>query len=112
MGGDDIVSAIQHLKMAKDHLESFSRDYPDSIGGKMFSGFCNKIQWMFDKTSGFPFFSKKVQMSIREEINSDSFATPAIYEKLLNLTPSQRDLIEEAIDAMIMGIDVTIIDTK
>jgi hypothetical protein len=112
MGGSDIISAIQHLKMAKDHLESFSRDYPNSVGEKMFFGFCNKIDWMFLKVKKFPLFSKAIQKSIEEEINSDSFATPAIYEKVLTLTPSQREIIEETIDAMLLGIDVKIIDTK
>jgi hypothetical protein len=108
--GANVVSAIQHLKMAKEHYLDFIRQYPGSSGSNLFSSHVNKINWIFRDTITHPHISETVRIGIRKEIESDVFAVPAINEKVALLSPEQRDIIEETIDAMLSGEDVKIVD--
>jgi hypothetical protein len=110
--GANIVSAIQHLKMAKEHYLDFIRQYPDSSGDRLFNTHINKINWIFRDTITHPQISDKVRDGIRKEIASDVFAVPAINEKVALLSPEQRELIEETIDALLSGTEVKIVDIK
>jgi hypothetical protein len=112
MKGANIVSAIQHLKMAKEHYEDFVREYPESSGARLFISHLNKINWIFKDTITHPHISQEVRNGIKREILSDVFAVPAINEKVALLTPQQREIIEETIDAMLAGEEVKIIDTN
>lgn len=110
--GANVVSAIQHLKMAKEHYEDFIRQYPDSSGARLFSSHIKKIDWIFRDTLSHRYISEKVRMGIRKEIESDVFAVPAIQQKVALLTPEQREMIEETMDAMLAGVEIKIVDIK
>lgn len=112
MKGANVVSAIQHLKMAKDHYEDFIREFPESSGARLFMSHVNKINWIFRDTITHPHISDKVREGIKKEILSDVFAVPAINEKVALLTPEQRDIIEQTIDAMLAGEEIKIVDIK
>jgi hypothetical protein len=111
MNGANIVSAIQHLKMAKEHYDDFIRQYPESSGARLFLSHVNKINWIFKDTITHPHITQVVRDGVKKEILSDVFAVPAINEKVALLTPEQREIIEETIDAMLSGEKVEIIDT-
>lgn len=111
MNGANIVSAIQHLKMAKEHYDDFIRQYPESSGARLFLSHVNKINWIFKDTITHPHITQSVRDGIKKEILSDAFAVPAINEKVALLSPEQREIIEETIDAMLAGEEVEIIDT-
>ena len=110
MKGSNIISAIHHLKMAQEHYEDFIREYPDSAGSRLFKSYVNKIKWISNDIIYHPHVSEEVRIGIKKELASDVFAVPAINEKVALLTPDQRDLIEETIDAMIAGEEVKIVD--
>lgn len=110
MKGANVVSAIQHLKMAKEHYEDFIRDYPESSGARLFLSHINKINWIFKDTITHPNVSQAVRDGIKKEILSDVFAVPAINDKVALLTPEQREMIEETIDAMLAGEEIKIVD--
>jgi hypothetical protein len=116
MNGANIVSAIQHLKMAKEHYDDFIRQYPESSGARLFLSHVNKINWIFKDTITHPHITQAVRDGIKKEILSDVFAVPAINEKVALLSPEQREIIEETIDAMLAGEGggplIDIIDTK
>ena len=99
----DIISSLQHLKMAKDHFESFILDNPGSNGAKLFIGYKKRIDWIFNDLVTNPSFSKEVRNGIFKEMNSDAFAVPAISEKVALLSPEQREIIENVIDKVISG---------
>ena len=42
----NIVSAVQHLKMAQEHLKDFNRDNPNTRGSKLFQTYIDKIEWI------------------------------------------------------------------
>ena len=110
MNGANIISAIQNLKMAQEQLEDFCRQFPRSQGERIFKNYSKKIDWIFSDIITHPFLTAEVRMGIKNEINSDVFAVPAIIEKVALLNPEQREIIESTLVAMINGEEVKIVD--
>ena len=108
----NIVSAIHHLRMAEEQYEDFIRELPGSKGAILFKSYIKKIRWIYSDILTYPYINEEVKSGIKKEIESDVFAIPAINEKVALLTPEQREIIEESIDAMLAGIEVKIIDLK
>jgi len=110
--GANIIGAIQNLRMAKDQFEDFMRQYPESAGTKIFQKYTRKIDWIFTDIVTIPSITDEVRAGIRKEIVSDVFAVPAILEKVALLSPEQREMIEDTIDAMLAGEEIKIVDIK
>lgn len=112
MKGSNIISAIHHLRMAEEHYADFVREFPNSMGARLFKSYITKIKWIYNDIIVHPHISKEIRDGIKTEINSDIFAVPAINDKIALLNPSQREIIEDTIDAMLSGEDVKIVDIK
>jgi hypothetical protein len=110
--GANLVSAIHHLRMSEEHFEDFIRQNPQSKGERLFKNYITKIRWVMNDIQTYPYFNQDTRDCIKAEIESDIFAVPAINEKVSLLNPTQRELIEDTIDAMLAGEDVKIVDTK
>lgn len=108
----NIINAIQNLKMAQEQFEDFIRQYPDTAGSKLFQRYVSKITWIFTDIVSITSLTDEVRAGIRKEITSDVYAVPAIVEKVALLTPEQRELIEDTLDAMLAGEEVKIVDIK
>ena len=108
--GANIINAIQNMKMAQEQFLDFTRQYPKSSGSRLFKKYADKIDWIFSDIITHPFLTSEVRNGIKLEIKSDVFAVPAIIEKVALLTPEQRELIEDTLDAMLSGEEVKIID--
>ena len=108
--GANIINAIQNLKMAQEQFEDFCRQYPNSQGSRMFKKYSDKIEWIFGDIITNPFLTEEVRIGIKNEIKSDVFAVPAIMEKVALLTPDQREIIEDVLEAYISGETVKILD--
>ena len=96
--------------MAQEQLEDFCREFPNSQGQRIFKNYSKKIDWIFNDIITHPFITTEVIIGIKNEIQSDVFAVPAINEKISLLTPDQREIIESTLDAMINGEEVKIVD--
>ena len=107
----NIVSSIQHLKMAQEHFKDFNRDNPNTKGSKLFQTYIDKIEWIYRDFISNPILPPDVTGGIKEEWNSDVFCVTAIVDKVSVLRPDQREMIEEIIDGMIAGEEVKLIDT-
>lgn len=107
----DIVSGLQHLRMAKDHFQSFILDNKNSRGSKQFGVFVKRIDWMFFDLITNPSLPQKVVDGVLHEVNSDVWAVPAITEKIALLKPEQRELLEDVIDKVISG-DMLLVNDK
>ena len=59
-----------------------------------------------------PSLPQEVRDGIKDEINSDLFTVPAIAEKVALLKPESREAIEELIDTILAGAEVTVETTK
>jgi Fe-S cluster biosynthesis and repair protein YggX len=112
MKASNIVSAIHHLRMAEEHYEDFIREFPGSMGTRLFQSYITKIKWIYNDIISHPYITQEVRDGIKKEISSDIFAIPAINDKVALLNPEQREMIEDTIDAMLAGENVKIIDTK
>lgn len=105
-GGSDIVSTIQHLKMADYHLMSFINEHQDSKGARFFQQFRNRINWMFNEIKYHPLLPDVVKQGVEQEINTDEvFAVPAINEKVPLIPPHKRQLVEDFIDKILQEQD-------
>jgi len=103
MKGSNIVSAVHHLKLAQEHFEDFIREHADSKGAKLFRSYSHKIKWIHTDLTTHPFLPEEVREGIKQEVNSDVLAIPAINEKIALLNPTQREAIETAIDQILEG---------
>ena len=110
--GANIINAIQNLKMAQEQFDDFCRQYPNSQGSKIFGSYSKKISCVFSDIISHPFLTEEIRDGMKKEIASDVFAVPAIVEMVALLTPKQRDLIEDTLEAMIAGEEVKIVDIK
>jgi hypothetical protein len=108
----NVISAIHHLRMSQEHFEDFIRQNPESRGERLFKTYISRLKWIMNDIQTYPYFTQDTRDSIKDEIESDIFAVPAINEKISLLNPTQREMIEETIDAMLAGEDVKIVDTK
>jgi len=108
----NVISAIHHLRMSQEHFEDFIRQNPESRGERLFKTYISRLKWIMNDIQTYPYFTQDTRDSIKDEIESDIFAVPAINEKISLLNPTQREMIEETIDAMLAGEEVKIVDTK
>lgn len=106
----NIVSAIHHLRLAKEHYQDLQREMPNSLGEKLGKRYEAKIDWIYTDFITNPNFPKEVREGCRKEWNSDVFAVPAIAEKIALLQPEFRELLESVIDAKLNGEEVRIED--
>jgi hypothetical protein len=101
--GANVISAVHHLKMAKEFLEDFCRQHKASIGERLFKQYIHKIDWIFRDMVTCNVVGEFVREGIKKEIASDVFSVPAIMEKIALLNPEQRDGMEQVIDALLKG---------
>lgn len=99
----NIVSSIQHLKLAQEHFEDFCREHKGSKGEILFRNYSKKIDWILKDMIATPAFTEPVREGIRREISSDLLAIPSINEKIALLNPLQREAIENTIDQILTG---------
>lgn len=104
----NIVSAIQHIKMADEHLQSFIRDNPGTNGANLFRTYSAKVNWILKDLYCHPALPFEVRQGIKNEVESDVFAVPAINEKIALLKPAQREAVEEMIDCILKGESLTV----
>jgi len=104
----DIVQSLQHLNMAKQHFESFIRDFPGTNGARMFKRYVDKVDWIFNDLLTNPQFSREVTNGIMEEVNSDAYAVVALSEKMSLLPPDKREAMEDILDTLLSGAELTI----
>lgn len=110
--GANIINAIQNLKMAQEQFDDFCRQYPNTKGYHLFKSYSKRIDFIFTDIITHPYITDEVRDGIRKEIASDVFAVPAIIEKVGLITPEQREIIENTLDAMLSGTEVKIIDIE
>jgi hypothetical protein len=108
----DIVSALQHLKMADEHFISFCNEHKGSKGARHFGNYSQRINWICRDLYTNPHLPESVRLGIKQEVESDVFSVPAISEKIALLKPEQRECLEEVIDRLIAGEELIVNDLK
>lgn len=111
-GRSDIVSALQHMSMAREHMESFIREHSGTKGANLFTSYVKRTNWMFNDLYTNPFLPDLVRAGIKKEVESDCFTVPAVSGKIALLSPGQREALEEIMDRLIAGEDLIIDEQK
>ena len=106
----NITSSVHCIKQAYEHFQSFALDNPESKGAFLFRGYMKKLEWVVKDLISQPAFPNEVSIGIRKEWESDTWAVPAIAEKVVLLNPQQREMIESIVDAMLSGEPIEIIE--
>jgi hypothetical protein len=107
----EILKSIHNLSKSKLNIEVFLLgDISPKAKGK-FSQYVKKIDWIITDLKTDPAVSKDLRDAIEQEYLSDTYTVDAITEKALLLSPSERDVLENIIDAIIKGEPIEIIYT-
>ena len=106
----NIISAIHHLRIAKEHWQDLQREQRNTIGEKLGKRYEVKIDWIYTDFISCTAFTDAIREGCRKEWNSDVFAVPAINDKISLLAPNKRELVESIIDAMLEGEEITLVD--
>lgn len=48
-GVSDFIGALQAMKRAKEHFESFEKDNPKTRGSYIANGYCKKLDWIIKR---------------------------------------------------------------
>jgi hypothetical protein len=102
-GESDFLAGFQHLHRGYDHWQSFIRERPGGVAERLFGNYCRKIEWIAKDLITCPLFPSIVREGLKTEWNSDAFMVDAIIEKVMVLTPGQREVIETVLDRIIAG---------
>lgn len=99
----NVVSTIQHLKLAYEYMEDFERQNPNTLGQRLFKRYRNNVERMVMDFYTNPSFTEEIREGVKKEWNSDVFALPAIMDKVSLLNPEQREALEFVIDQLLKG---------
>ena len=106
-GSSNIVSSVHNIRQALEHFESFQREYPETKGARLFKGYGSRLEWIVKDLITHPLLTEEVRQGVKEEWESDVFSVPAINEKVALLNPQNRETIEQIVDAMLNGEEIT-----
>lgn len=98
---NSIVAAINELGKCIEYFEDFKRDVKGGIGEKIANNYINKLNWILTDFKTIPAFTDDVRQKIQDEIKADKFQVDALYEKILDLHPNNREHIENQIDTLL-----------
>lgn len=110
MTGSSIMSAIHHLKIAKEFMDDFVRSHePHQRGTVKFVEYSRKINWILSDMATYPHFRQEVRDAMIIELKSDPFAFMSIMEKVALLNPDQRQTLEEVAEMVLKGEPIKVI---
>ena len=104
----NVVSTIQHLRLAYEYMLDFERQNPNTLGQRLFKRYRNTIERIVVDFYTNPAFSNEVREGVKKEWNSDVFALPAIVDNISLLNPEQRKALESVIDQLLKGETLTV----
>lgn len=108
MRGSNIIQAFQHLRMSKEFLSDFQREFPDTKGARLFKNYEGKIDWIYMDLITNPNFTPDVVEGIKNEWHCDMLALSEIHDKISLLKPQQRNTLEELLDLILKGETITV----
>ena len=103
----NIISAFHHLKVSREYWEDLKRELPETDAEKLANRYIKKIDWCYGDFITIPAFPDAVREGVRLEWSSDVLAIPEIMNKISLLTPDKRSLVEELVDALYRGEEIT-----
>jgi hypothetical protein len=108
-GASDLVNGILHIRIAHHFWDSFSRELAGTKGANLMKNYSGRLEWIYNDLMTNPAFPSEVREGFRSEWKSDTFVLTAMADKLPLLTPEQRLIIEQLVDAIIAGEEIQIV---
>jgi len=105
----EILKAIHSIRRAKDNFDVFCLGAVTKDVKKQFLGYSNRLEWIINDIKCHPQCSNEIRNAINEEWQSDVYTIDAIQEKVLKLTPQERDSIETILDCILSGETINIV---
>lgn len=105
----EILKFIHNLNKAKLNLEVFLLGDVNDRAKRKFSQYVKKIDFIITDLKTEPAVSQELREAIDLEYKSDAYCVEAIMEKVLMLTPDERDILENIVDAVIKGEEINIV---
>lgn len=103
-----IVAAMQYMKISKEYFDDFARNHPDTKGASMCRNYSKKIEWFLNDMLTNPGFDDRVRGLLRKERDIDPLLNLAFIEKVSQIKPDQRHLIEDLLDTVLSGAELQI----
>jgi hypothetical protein len=103
-----IHKGFYHLQMAKEYFDDVTREAPRSVGARLCNMYSKKLAWIKKDFASCPLLPSKAASEFNAELSGDIMFPMAIAEKVLRLSDEQRTVLEELIDALVAGEDITI----
>lgn len=98
-----VAATIHHLKLAVEFSDDVKRQFAGQVGGKMFSEYSRRINWILTDLKTNIEFPDIVRAGIKQEIDSDLLSIPSIVNRIHELSPMERETVEEIIELLADG---------
>lgn len=94
----NIIQSAQYVKMARECMEDYVRDFG---AGFLFRPFIKKLEWIMTDMITNPAMPQVLREGIKNEFNGDTLSLTAINDKLPLLSTEDRLEVEDLIDQII-----------
>ena len=100
--------AWYYLKNAESYFLDVVREHPNKVAGAVSKNYAARIAWIFKD------FKTDIRLppyaldDFSDEMNGDIFFFESLSRKCLDLTETQRAVLESVIDDLIAGVKVTV----
>ena len=101
MANNDVLKALHELWRAKLHFNLFCA-----------GNYQNRIEWIVNDIKLNHQCSDEIREAINEEWQGDVLTIDSINEKVLQLRPSEREIIETILDAVLAGEEINVVHHK
>lgn len=99
---------LYHLKIAEMYLEDEFRERPNKVSGDVCRKYLTKVRWIFNDFNTDIRLPKDAQEDFKKEINGDLLFFESISQKALDLSETQRSVVENIIDCVLRGEKVIV----
>ena len=113
MANNDVLKALHELWRAKLHFKLFCAGKTLSPKVKtQFNSYQTRIEWIVNDIKLNHQCSDEIREAINEEWQGDVLTVDSINEKVLQLSPSEREIIETILDAVLAGEEINVVHHK
>jgi len=104
-GKTSIVSAVHHLRIAKEYFDDFIREHQGSTGARLFKNYSEKLSFVYRDLAAQPAFidAPDISEGIRREWHSDVLGIVELYAMISHVTPEARTALVEVIEHILKG---------
>ena len=100
--------AWHYLKLAQAYFDDVVNEHPNKVAGSVAKRASERITWQIRDFKTDPRLPTYASEDFAEELGTDILSIETIAWKLLNCTTEQRNVLENVLDDLIAGVQVTV----